>query len=185
MRVISGMVARRKLQSPIGMEIRPTPDRIKETLFNILAPDIYGVDFLDLCAGSGQIGIEALSRGASSAVFVDDGKNANDCIRKNLEVFKGYDVKYEVYRMGAVPAIAKLSSLGRTFDMIFMDPPYDKSIEREVLLTLDRYRILNKEGRIIVEASAGTEFDYLEETGFEIYREKIYGSNKHIFIAYK
>jgi len=185
MRVISGMAARRKLQSPAGMEIRPTTDRIKETLFNILAPDIFGADFLDLFAGSGQIGIEALSRGAASAVFVDDGKSANDCIRKNLEVLNEVDAGYDVYRMNAASSIAKLYSMGKRFDIIFMDPPYDKGLEKEVLMALDRSRILKEEGMIIVEASSDTDFDYLEDTSFEIFREKKYGSNKHIFIAYK
>ena len=183
MRVISGIVARRKLVSPNGYEVRPTTDRIKETLFNILAPDIYGADFLDLFAGSGQIGIEALSRGADSCIFVDDGKIANDCIKKNLEIFKGYDVKYEVLRSSATSAVSRLHMMGKKFDIIFMDPPYDKGIEMEVLFALDSYPILKEDGRIIVEASASTNFDQLENTGFKIVREKNYGSNKHIFIA--
>ena len=185
MRVISGNAARRKLVSPPGNDIRPTPDRIKETLFNILAPDIYGADFLDLFAGTGQIGIEALSRGAKSAIFVDDGKMAIDCIRKNLEVVKGLDVAYDVFRMSAGSAVSKLYSTGKRFDIIFMDPPYNKELEKDVLLALNSYPILKEDGRVIVEASAETEFEYLADTRFEIVREKIYGSNKHIFIAYK
>ena len=185
MRVISGSVARRKLVSPPGRDIRPTPDRIKETLFNILAPDIYGTDFLDLFAGSGQIGIEALSRGAQSVIFVDDGKAANDCIRKNLEIFNGMDTDHELLRMSAVPAVSRLFGMRKKFDIIFMDPPYDKEIEKEVLFALDRNRILKEDGMIIVEASVKTGFEYLDETCFCITREKIYGTNKHIFIAYK
>ena len=185
MRVISGSAARRKLQSPSGMEIRPTPDRIKETLFNILAPDIFGSDFLDLFSGTGQIGIEALSRGAASAVFVDDGKNAIDCIKKNVEVLNGLDMKYDIYRMSAASAVSKLYTMGKKFDLIFMDPPYNKGLERDVLTAIQSYPVLKEDGRIIVEASSETEFDYLEETNMEIVREKNYGSNKHIFIAYK
>ena len=185
MRVISGTMARRKLQSPPGFDVRPTTDRIKETLFNILAPRIYGTDFLDLFAGSGQIGIEALSRGSESVVFVDDGKTSNDYIKKNLEMFTGTDAKFEVYRMSAVPAISRLRSFGKKFDIIFMDPPYDKEIERDVLMELDRNRILKEDGLIIVEASSKTDFNYIEDTCFEITREKNYGTNKHIFIAYK
>ena len=185
MRVIAGVARSRKLNSPEGLETRPTADRIKETLFNILSPDVPGAEFLDLFAGSGQIGIEAMSRGAKSAVFVDEGKNPYDCIRKNIEVIKEFKDSCEVFRMSAVPAIAKLFASGKRFDIIFMDPPYDKGIEKEVLLQLERYRILKEDGIIVVEASAGTEMDYVPETCFNVYREKIYGSNKHIFIAYK
>ncbi len=185
MRVISGDAARRKLQSPPGNDIRPTTDRIKETLFNILAPDIYGADFLDLFTGSGQIGIEALSRGAASCVFVDEGKTAIDCTKKNVEVLNGLDVKYDILRMNAASAVSKLYNQGKRFDIIFMDPPYDKELEKEVLLMIDRYPILKDDGYIIVEASAETEFDYLEDMALKITREKKYGSNKHIFIAKK
>ena len=185
MRVISGNMARRKLQSPPGNDIRPTPDRIKETLFNILQPHIYGTDFLDLFAGSGQIGIEALSRGAEEVIFVDEGKLANDCIRKNLEMFEGSGTNFEVYRMNAVSAISRLYAMKKRFDIIFMDPPYNKELEKDVILEIERNRLLKEDGMIIVEASAETGFDYLEDTCFEITREKIYGSNKHIFIAYK
>ena len=185
MRVISGIAAHRKLVSPPGNEIRPTTDRIKETLFNILAPNLYGADFLDLCAGSGQIGIEALSRGAASCVFVDEGKTAIDCIKKNVEVLNELDSPYDIYRMSASSAISKLYTSGKRFDIIFMDPPYDKEIEKEVLLMIDRYPVLKEDGFIVVEASDETEFDYLQGTHLEITREKKYGSNKHIFIAYK
>ena len=185
MRVISGIAAHRKLVSPPGNEIRPTTDRIKETLFNILAPDIYGADFLDLFAGSGQIGIEALSRGASSCVFVDDGRTAIDCIKKNVEVLNEVDGKFEILRMSASSAISRLYTSGKRFDIIFMDPPYDKELEKEVLLAIDRYPVLKDDGFIVVEASEETEFDYIEDTNLKITREKNYGSNKHIFIAYK
>ena len=92
MRVISGTAARRKLYTPDGMDVRPTTDRIKETLFNILAPDIWETDFLDLFSGSGQIGIEALSRGAKKAVFADNSNISIGCLKKNLEItrFQGF-----------------------------------------------------------------------------------------------
>lgn len=184
MRVISGIAGRRKLVSPDGMDIRPTTDRIKETLFNILSPDIYGSDFLDLFAGSGGIGIEALSRGASSAVFADNGIKAINCIKKNLEI-TGLGENATVLRMEAGAAVARLFTSKKSFDIIFMDPPYGKELEKDVIMDLDRYRILKEDGVIIVEASADTSFDYIEDTCFQIVREKKYGSNKHLFIAYK
>ena len=184
MRVISGIAARRKLISPAGREIRPTTDRIKETLFNILAPDIYGSDFLDLFSGSGGIGIEALSRGAESAVFVDNGKMAIDCTNKNLEL-TGLGSKASVFRMDAAGAVRRLFSTGKKFDIIFMDPPYGKGMEQDVIFALNECRILKPDGMIIVEASDDTQFDFVEQTDFLVTREKKYGSNKHIFIAYK
>ena len=184
MRVISGTAGRRKLVSPKGMDIRPTTDRIKETLFNILAPDIFESSFLDLFAGTGGIGIEALSRGAASAVFVDNGITAINCIKENLKV-TGLEENAEVLRADAKTAVFSLYTKKKSFDIIFIDPPYNRELEKEVLLELDKYRLLKEDGVIIVEASAATEFDYLEDTCFKIAREKKYGSNKHLFIAYK
>ena len=184
MRVISGIAARRKLYAPEGREVRPTTDRIKETLFNILAPVIYEADFLDLFSGSGGIGIEALSRGAASTVFVDNSSHAIGCIKKNLELTK-LDRNSEVLRMDVNAAISRMYSQGKQFDIIFLDPPYNREMEKDTIKTLDRYPILKPDGMIIAEASAETGFDFIEETGFIITREKKYGSNKHIFIAYK
>ncbi|MBR4341644.1 MAG: 16S rRNA (guanine(966)-N(2))-methyltransferase RsmD [Lachnospiraceae bacterium] len=184
MRVISGIAGRRKLVSPPGMDIRPTTDRIKETLFNILAPYIYDSDFLDLFAGSGGIGIEALSRGAGSAVFVDNSNTALNCVKKNLEI-TGLNSNAEVLRMDACAAVSRLYTMRKKFDIIFIDPPYKQEIEKNVLFQLDKNRILKEDGMIIVEASSDTGFDYIEDTCFKISREKKYGSNKHLFIAYK
>ncbi len=184
MRVISGTAGRLQLVTPKGMEVRPTTDRIKETLFNILAPDIYGCDFLDLFAGSGGIGIEALSRGANSCVFVENGRESRDCIMKNLETTKLKD-KAVLRFSDAVSSIGALKAAGFTFDIIFMDPPYNNELERRVLEQLELHRLLRKDGRIIVEASENTDFSYIDDTCFKIIREKKYGSNKHIFIAYR
>jgi len=184
MRVISGTAGRRKLVSPTGMDVRPTTDRIKETLFNILAPYIYESEFLDLFAGSGGIGIEALSRGAETAVFVDNNNMAVNCVRKNLEI-TGLEKKAEVLRMDAQAAVSRLYSQRKTFDIIFLDPPYRQELEKNILLSLEKYKLLKDDGMIIVEASSDTEFGYLEDSCFKITREKKYGSNKHLFIAYK
>ena len=107
MRVIAGSARRLELKTPPGLDTRPTTDRIKETLFNILQPDLYGCRFLDLFAGSGQIGIEALSRGAAYAVFVDKDRTAVGCIRDNLMHTHLAD-QAEVVQTDAVAAISKL-----------------------------------------------------------------------------
>lgn len=184
MRVISGTAGRLKLITPEGMDVRPTTDRIKETLYNIISPRLYDIDFLDIFAGSGGIGIEALSRGANSCVFVDNYKESERCIKKNLETTKLAD-KATVMMTDAVGAISRLYKNGKRFDIIFMDPPYNCGWEKKILEEISNYPILKENGLIIVEASAATEFDYLEDMGFILSREKSYGSNKHMFIELK
>lgn len=181
MRVISGKAGRLKLITPAGMEVRPTSDRIKETLFNIISPYLYGADFLDLFSGSGGIGIEALSRGAESCVFVDNYKDSEKCIKKNLETTRLGDAA-EMLFCDAVSSIGRLFRSGKRFDIIFMDPPYNCEWEKKVIEQLAEYPLLKEDGMIIVEASANTDLSFAEEYGFSISREKCYGSNKHVFL---
>lgn len=181
MRVISGSARSLKLKTLEGLDTRPTTDRIKETLFNMIQNNIYDCSFLDLFAGSGAIGIEALSRGAQECVFVDNNQKAVDVIDDNLEFTKLKDnatVLGKSYEM----AIAMLESKNEVFDVVFMDPPYDKGLEKNVLELLAKSVIINNDTIVIVEASLDTDFDYLDSLGFEIYREKLYKTNKHIFI---
>ena len=140
-----------------GMDTRPTTDRIKETLFNMLQNDVPGSYFLDLFAGSGQIGLEAVSRGARYAVFVENNKKACTCIEDNIHFTK--------------------------FDVIFMDPPYKHEYEKEVLECLKDSSILKEDTLIIVEASLDTSFDYLSELGFTLKKLKTYKTNVHAFIT--
>ena len=184
MRVIAGSARSLRLKTPKGNEVRPTTDRIKETLFNIISPGLYDCFFLDLFCGSGGIGIEALSRGASHAVFVDESRTSLDCTLDNLNFTRLAD-RAELMRMNAVDAVNMLRLMKQSFDIIFMDPPYDKELEKTVLEQKAFYDILNEEGFVIVEASAATSFDYAESIGFEVFREKSYGSNKHIFLRKK
>jgi len=184
MRVISGKAGRLLLVTPKGMAVRPTTDRIKETLFNIINPYLFECEFLDLFAGSGAIGIEALSRGAAKCVFVENSRESKDCIEKNLKSTR-LEENAELLFRDAVMAIPVLYNQGKRFDIIFMDPPYNMEHEKKVLEQLEKTRILKEDGMIIVEASADTDFSYIEDSCFTITREKKYGSNKHIFIAYK
>lgn len=179
--MIAGTARSLKLKTPAGNDVRPTTDRIKETLFNIINPYIYGCNFLDLFSGSGGIGIEALSRGAERAVFVDNSPVSIACINENI-VHVGFTEKANVLRSDAVNAVSKLHYEGKRFDIIFLDPPYDKLLEKDVLESLIQFPLLNDDGIIIVEASADTEFDYLDSSCLEVFRVKSYGSNKHVFI---
>lgn len=180
MRVIAGSARRLLLKTPEGMETRPTQDRIKETLFNILQDDVPGCRFLDLYAGSGAIGIEALSRGAKEAVFVDSEKRPIACIEDNLVHTKLKD-NGRVLRQDVISAIMSLDGKG-VFDIVFMDPPYNKGFEENALKTLRNSNIINEESIIIIEASLDTKYDYIDEYGFSLIREKQYKTNKHIFL---
>lgn len=182
MRVIAGKARRLPLKTIEGMDTRPTTDRIKETLFNVLAPEIADCRFLDLFAGSGAIGIEALSRGAGSACFVEQQQKAADCIDANLK-FTHLDENARVYRRDVLSALRILESEGRPFDIIFMDPPYGQLLEKMVLEYLADSVLVDEDTTIVVEADLSTRFDYLESMPFHIYKEKIYKTNKHIFIA--
>jgi 16S rRNA (guanine(966)-N(2))-methyltransferase RsmD len=181
MRVIAGKARRTLLKTPEGLETRPTTDRTKETLFNILNPYLTDCDFLDLFSGSGAIGIEALSRGAAFAAFSDTSKAAIDCIQTNLKATRFLE-KAVVMQKDALSVIRAMEVAGKVFDVIFMDPPYDNELEKKVLEALDSSNIVYKNTIIVVEASLKTNFDYLEGTRFHVYREKEYKTNKHIFI---
>lgn len=182
MRVIAGSARRTQLKTVPGLSTRPTTDRIKETLFNILQPDLYGTDFLDLFSGSGAIGIEALSRGCQMAVFVDNSKQAVSCIKDNLKATRLSD-KAEVYQSDVIALIKKLQTQKRHFDIIFMDPPYHIGIEKSVLEAIRSSGIADEDTLIIVEADLNTDFSYLEAIGYCVRREKQYKTNKHMFLG--
>ncbi len=180
MRVIAGSARRLNLIAPKGMDTRPTSDKIKETLFNILAPELYDVNFLDLFAGCGGIGIEALSRGASSCTFIEKDKEAVSCIKKNLEtthftdmaVVKPYDVLSSIHNL----------STSVKFDIVFMDPPYKAALEKPVLTILATSDIIDTDSLIICEAAADTDFSFADGIGFDVVRIKEYKNNKHVFL---
>ena len=180
MRVIAGSAKRLQLKTLDGMDTRPTTDRIKETLFNMLSPYLYDCIFLDLFAGSGGIGIEALSRGAMEAVFVEKNPKAMACIRENLK-YTRLDRKALTISSDVMTALYRLEG-EKQFDFIFMDPPYNQELEKKVLGYLADSQLLSDEGVIIVEASKDTSFDYLAELGFALIKEKVYKTNKHVFI---
>ncbi len=180
MRVIAGTARRLKLVTVEGNDVRPTTDRIKETLFNMIQFDLEGAAFLDLFAGSGGIGIEALSRGAGKAVFVDQSRKACDVIRKNLEFTRLAD-RGEILKRDVFTAIALLESRGESYDFIFMDPPYGNGIESDVLLRLDGSPLVGKDTVIIAESDLDTRYDRLQDSGILAVREKRYKTNMHTF----
>ena len=180
MRVIAGTAKRLQLKTLDGMETRPTTDRIKETLFNMIAPSVFGSVFLDLFAGSGGIGIEALSRGAKEAVFVEKNPKAMACVKENLNYTK-LSEKAMTMTKDVLTALYQLEG-EKVFDFVFMDPPYDQDLERQVLTYLSGSELIYEDTVSIVEASKHTDFSYLEDLGFTLIKEKEYKTNKHVFI---
>lgn len=180
MRIIAGTARSLPLKTTEGLDTRPTTDKIKETLFNILQMDVPNSYFLDLFAGSGQIGLEALSRGAAYVVFIENNRKAAKCIEDNIEFTKFTKES----RLLTTDVITGLHSLeGKyTFDIIFMDPPYHQGLEEDVIRFLSRSNILKPGTRIIVEAALDTDFSYLEELGFTVEKFKTYKTNMHVFI---
>lgn len=181
MRVIAGTARSLKLKTIEGLDTRPTTDRIKETLFNMLTGYIAYASFLDLFAGSGAIGIEALSRGAADCTFVEQNAKAVACIKDNLNHTK-LAASARVQKYDAVAFVNGLDAVG--YDVIFMDPPYEKGLERAVLESLSQKKF-ETDTLIVVEAAIDEDFGYLDSLGYDIIKEKRYKSNKHMFIRKK
>lgn len=180
MRVIAGSAKSLQLKTIKGLETRPTTDRIKETLFNMISPYLAGCRFLDLFSGSGAIGIEALSRGADSCVFIENNREAVQCIKENLE-FTHLEAKAEILSREAKGALLSLKDV-EPFSIIFMDPPYDSNLEDSLFSYLADLSLTDEESLIIVEAKLSKSFDFVKDFGFEVIKEKCYKTNKHVFL---
>ena len=151
MRVIAGKYKSRQLIAPQGQQTRPTSDRLRETLFNVIAPKIEDTIWLDLFAGSGAVGIEALSRGARSVYFVESAGPAIRTIRKNLQTLK-IDLDANVIERDVLTALCQLEAQAVQCDFAFLDPPYRKPDDYEqVLGYLSRSRLLNSGAQVIAE----------------------------------
>ncbi len=180
MRVIAGEARSLPLKTIEGKDTRPTTDRIKETLFNMLCPYLADCCFLDLFSGSGAIGIEALSRGAAGCVFVEKERRAVKCIEENL-AFTHLADRGTVLCRDALTAVKALEG-GPAFDLIFMDPPYQSDGEDAVLEELAQSRLLHGETLVVVEARLKKDFSFAASMGYEIVKEKRYKTNKHVFL---
>ncbi|MCR5756254.1 MAG: 16S rRNA (guanine(966)-N(2))-methyltransferase RsmD [Acetatifactor sp.] len=179
MRVIAGIARSLPLKAPEGNDTRPTVDRIKETLFNVMQNDVPGAVFVDLFSGSGAIGIEALSRGAKKAYFVENAAKPLACIEQNL-AFTKLANKAIVLKQDVSSAIYNIYE--KEVDIIFMDPPYDQELEKKTLSLLAGMKYVTADTLLVVEASLKTDFSYLEGLGFNIVKVKKYKTNQHIFI---
>jgi 16S rRNA (guanine(966)-N(2))-methyltransferase RsmD len=186
-RVISGSARGRKLFTVKGDNTRPTADRVKETLFNVLSFDISGCSFLDLYCGTGAIGVEALSRGASFAVFVDNNNEAIAVTRRNLEAAKfevgkrEFGAKARLVLEDVGSGIKRLASEGWRFDTIFLDPPYAVEIALAIELCLC-YNLLNDHGLIVAEVAASSPAPEFE--GLSLHKIKPFNTAKLLFYRF-
>jgi len=155
MRVISGRARGLPLKAVPGHETRPTADRVKEALFSIIGPYFDGERVLDLFAGTGGLGIEALSRGAAHAVFVDVNPRSIEVVRRNLEAAKLSDLA-EIYRNDAWKAVKALARKGQPFDLIFLDPPYAMKNMDELLLEMESRGLIADGATAVIEHAADT-----------------------------
>ncbi|MDO5733193.1 MAG: 16S rRNA (guanine(966)-N(2))-methyltransferase RsmD [Eubacteriales bacterium] len=167
-RVIAGRLRGRKLKTVPGMSTRPTTDRCKEALFNRIQMEVQDADFLDLCAGSGQIGIEALSRGARSVCFVEKSRQAARVIESNLQEL-GLEDSAELLRMDLKSALQFLDRRQSSFDLIFCDPPYAEVnlLLPKILKTLRQTKLWRPEGLFILESGLVESGRFLENFAWE------------------
>lgn len=180
MRVIAGTARSMPLKTVKGLDTRPTTDKTKETLFNVLQGDIPNCRFLDLFSGSGSIAIEALSRGADYAVLVEQNVKAAECIKENL-AFTKLAERAEVQKCDVLTALHRMEGQ-KPFDVIFMDPPYHQELERPVLEYLADSSLADEYTVLVIEASLETDFSYLEELGYHVYKNKQYKTSQHLFL---
>lgn len=173
MRVITGTARGRRLKELQGMDTRPTTDRVKEGMFNILQFDLEGRRVLDLFAGTGQLGIEALSRGAAHATFVEQRNDAVKLIRDNLAACGFSDSG----RVVTGEAMAFLTSLRERFDVILLDPPYESDLLEKSLAHIARYDLLAPSGIIVAESTVDKQLPALSAP-YGIHREYRYGRIK-------
>lgn len=150
-RILAGRGRGRRLQSPKGQGTRPTGSRVKQTLFDILAPAIPGCRFLDPFAGNGGIGLEALSRGAARVVLVDASGPAVASIRENVSALRSLGGDVQVLRQDARVALAGLAAQGWRFDVVYLDPPYESDLYEAVLELVGARRLLDDAGVLVVE----------------------------------
>ncbi|OOB78973.1 MAG: 16S rRNA (guanine(966)-N(2))-methyltransferase RsmD [Epulopiscium sp. Nuni2H_MBin003] len=175
MRVISGKYRGTKLFSPDGTATRPTTDRIKETLFNIINFDINECTFLDLFSGTGQIGIEAMSRGAKSVTFVEEDNNAIKILEKNIEKIRLQNA-CKTYKMNINKALPKISAEQQTYDIIFLDPPYYYTGIGDIVKYIIDNNILLQTGKIIIENA--TDADDIDDERLILIKQKLYKNTK-------
>ena len=180
MRIIGGKYKGLKLIPPDGSKIRPTSDRLKESIFSIITSNKYMINIescnvLDICSGTGSLGIEALSRGAISVYFIDKDHRSINLIYKNISKLKidnKFENKIKIIRDEATKA---LKNLNKIFQIVLIDPPYNTNITEKCLFKLKELNLINQDSYIFAESSKAEDFNY---EGYQILDIKIYGNSK-------
>ncbi|HET6344311.1 MAG TPA: 16S rRNA (guanine(966)-N(2))-methyltransferase RsmD [Myxococcota bacterium] len=170
MRVIAGTARGRKLHSPKGLTTRPTPARVREALFSILAAHVPRARVLDLFAGSGALGIEALSRGAARATFVEVDRTTVGFLRRNLATFAE---RSEILAMPAASAMTRLAGRATPFDLVFLDPPYAQGLWGSTLLRLREHALLAPGAVVVCEHPSRVAL--VAPAGLELVRHRAFG----------
>ncbi|MCP3923693.1 MAG: 16S rRNA (guanine(966)-N(2))-methyltransferase RsmD [Desulfobacterales bacterium] len=181
MRIIGGKHKRRKLFSVPGLGTRPTTDRVRETLFNIISFEIQDAYVLDLFAGTGAFGLESLSRGAKFSVFADNNKQALSVIKKNIECLKELK-NSKVVKCDITKNLTPLLISEFKFNLVFLDPPYEKGMVKKTLINLGNSKLLANNAKIIVEHSKSEKIEQIELLSLN--DERVYGRTKVSFLNY-
>ncbi len=181
MRIIAGEKRGLKLFTLDGLNTRPTLDRVKETVFNVINFDIMGKNCLDVFSGSGNLSLEALSRGATSAYLIEKDKEAFDIVKKNIEK-ANYQSKSTLFNLDFKDALLKISKLDVKFSIVFIDPPYESDFYDETLDLLVKYDLLNEDAIIICEHKKGHVF---ENDHLFLHKEKSFSKNAVSFLKVK
>ena len=179
MRIISGKFRGLKLHSPTNIEIRPTSDRLRESLFSIINSNKYDVNIIDanvidICTGTGALGIEALSRGAKNLYLIDNEQNSLDIVKTNLSKIKSYDIESSVYIRKA-DANKPFKNINLIFNIVLIDPPYNSSIIQQCLPLLKEYNLIDKNSLIFAETSKQ---ETISVENFKVLDTKFYGKSK-------
>lgn len=183
MRIITGKARGLKLVTPKNYLVRPTADRVKEALFNIIQSRITGSTVLDAFAGTGNLGLEAWSRGAEQIVYFDKSRESLKLVKANVEKARAGE-QVTLIHTDAVNGLAMMAQQGKAFDVIFSDPPYDKGLNRKVVEALEKWPVLKEGGLLVLEHSLEENpADYLPQ-GTEFRQEK-YGDTKISLIVWK
>jgi 16S rRNA (guanine966-N2)-methyltransferase len=178
MRVIAGKYRGRTLKGPKHQGVRPTADRVKEALFNIIGAGIDDANFLDLFAGTGAVGIEALSRGAKSVVFADENYLSIKLLNENVKILASSD-QYRVYHLNAEQTLELLAKENSCFDLIFLDPPFKAGLVQQTIQLIVDYGLLKSGGLLVVEHPRALEITHGELKNF---RDRRYGDISLTFL---
>lgn len=182
MRVITGSAKGRLLKAPRNHKIRPTADKVKNAFFNVIGHKVRGGSFLDLFAGTGNIGIEALSRGAARCVFVDKGMDSLRLIKENL-YRAGFQKEVSVLNHDFTRALKMLKKNGESFDIIYIDPPYHLYCIDVILGIIYDYHLLAAGGYIGVERDRREDCAWFDTVHFQFRQQKVYGDTRLIFLS--